>query len=327
MKISFQNHKGYALILVLLTITVIGILIPPLVGSVLNSAMQNNLTEEKNQLTKISEMGMVYFRNFKDKLEAKQREELQNNLEEFIENKTYSWELQLSNGSITKEDIKQEVEDEKKRLIANFETEIRNMISSGPNNGAIECFETVDAPGPIKFTRNDEFQFSFKDVCVSSGDYNIDLKYTSVALKLINNAFEQTEPELLRFEFGDVNVPIDINDGSDPDSPEYNESCPTSGNYTGNCIFDSTIDVRSGLIINGDVIFTKDVTVSNGGSIWIYGNATFENDVKIDAGGRLFIEGENGEAVEVCFAGGSVHNGGRIFVNGERIESVPEGCN
>ena len=63
MKYLLKNQKGYTLILVLLIITIIGIMMVPLFGSVLNNAQQNNKTEESIQLDSVSKMGMDYFQN------------------------------------------------------------------------------------------------------------------------------------------------------------------------------------------------------------------------------------------------------------------------
>ncbi|WNF35930.1 hypothetical protein RJD24_15945 [Bacillaceae bacterium IKA-2] len=55
------NQNGIALILVLLIITIIGILVPPLMSSVLSSATQYQKTEESFQRTKLEEMAKLYF--------------------------------------------------------------------------------------------------------------------------------------------------------------------------------------------------------------------------------------------------------------------------
>ncbi|UCZ52140.1 hypothetical protein LGQ02_14980 [Bacillus shivajii] len=63
MKKRLNNEYGYALVIVLLTITMIGIFIPPLIGSVLNSATQYQRGEENIQAEKLVDMGKVYARN------------------------------------------------------------------------------------------------------------------------------------------------------------------------------------------------------------------------------------------------------------------------
>ncbi|QOR66370.1 hypothetical protein IM538_21815 [Cytobacillus suaedae] len=55
-----KSEKGYALIIVLITITVIMLVIPILVSSMLNSSKQFQTTEEDIQLTKLATMGVQY---------------------------------------------------------------------------------------------------------------------------------------------------------------------------------------------------------------------------------------------------------------------------
>lgn len=60
---QLSNQNGYALVLVLLIIAVMGILTPPLVNSVLNNAKQFQRSEENIQLNKLIDMGKMYARN------------------------------------------------------------------------------------------------------------------------------------------------------------------------------------------------------------------------------------------------------------------------
>ena len=57
-----KNQVGYALVIVLLTITVIMILIPPILSNLLNSTQQYQTTEQRLQLTKLEDMGVIYFK-------------------------------------------------------------------------------------------------------------------------------------------------------------------------------------------------------------------------------------------------------------------------
>ncbi|WP_226036523.1 hypothetical protein [Aquibacillus saliphilus] len=57
----FKNQRGYALVIVLLTITIIALFIPPIMSNVMSSALQFQRTGEKLQLTKLEEMGQFYF--------------------------------------------------------------------------------------------------------------------------------------------------------------------------------------------------------------------------------------------------------------------------
>lgn len=58
-----SNQNGYSLILVLLIITVIGIMSIPLMSSIMNSNDQFQKSEEKQQLTNLTEMGEQYIQN------------------------------------------------------------------------------------------------------------------------------------------------------------------------------------------------------------------------------------------------------------------------
>ncbi|WP_280769703.1 hypothetical protein [Salipaludibacillus daqingensis] len=58
-----KNEKGYVLLLTLVVILIIGVLIPPLLGSALSSAKQAQRSEEHSQVVKMSDMGVMYARN------------------------------------------------------------------------------------------------------------------------------------------------------------------------------------------------------------------------------------------------------------------------
>lgn len=58
-----NNQNGYSLILVLLIITVIGIMSIPILSSIMNSNDQFKKSEEKQQLTSLTDMGELYIQN------------------------------------------------------------------------------------------------------------------------------------------------------------------------------------------------------------------------------------------------------------------------
>lgn len=58
-----KNEQGYVLLLTLIIILIIGVLIPPLIGSALSSASQAQRSEENSQLIKMNEMGVMSARN------------------------------------------------------------------------------------------------------------------------------------------------------------------------------------------------------------------------------------------------------------------------
>ncbi|PYZ93639.1 hypothetical protein CR194_10800 [Salipaludibacillus keqinensis] len=60
---GINNEKGYVLVLTLVIIVIIGVLIPPLIGSALSSASQAQRSEENSQLIKMNEMGIMSARN------------------------------------------------------------------------------------------------------------------------------------------------------------------------------------------------------------------------------------------------------------------------
>ncbi|WP_078381917.1 Flp family type IVb pilin [Sutcliffiella halmapala] len=62
MKLFFwKNERGYALLIVLLTIVIIGLFIPPIMSSILSSATQFNKSEEKVQHQNLVGMSVNYF--------------------------------------------------------------------------------------------------------------------------------------------------------------------------------------------------------------------------------------------------------------------------
>ncbi|GAE27330.1 hypothetical protein JCM9140_3464 [Halalkalibacter wakoensis JCM 9140] len=60
MKNVTTNQNGYALILVLLTIALIGIFIPIIITNIFNNSLQFQKIEENNQLLKLEEMAYLY---------------------------------------------------------------------------------------------------------------------------------------------------------------------------------------------------------------------------------------------------------------------------
>lgn len=58
-----NNQNGYSLILVLLIIAVIGIMSIPILSSIMNSNDQFRSSEEKQQLTGLTQMGELYIQN------------------------------------------------------------------------------------------------------------------------------------------------------------------------------------------------------------------------------------------------------------------------
>ncbi|MFD2706174.1 hypothetical protein [Salibacterium lacus] len=53
------NESGYTMILVLLTVTIIGIMVPPIMSSIMNSSSQYNESEENIQRGKLMDMGTI----------------------------------------------------------------------------------------------------------------------------------------------------------------------------------------------------------------------------------------------------------------------------
>ncbi|CAM3952454.1 hypothetical protein [Alkalicoccus chagannorensis] len=57
---SAKNQRGYALLLVLLIIVLVGVAAPPIIANAINVVSQNQQTEEQIQLDHLEEMGTVY---------------------------------------------------------------------------------------------------------------------------------------------------------------------------------------------------------------------------------------------------------------------------
>lgn len=58
-----KNENGAALVIVLLIITVIGIITPPIISNILGSIEQYQRTEESVQRSKLEDMGLTYMEN------------------------------------------------------------------------------------------------------------------------------------------------------------------------------------------------------------------------------------------------------------------------
>lgn len=58
---SLKNDRGYAFLMVLFIIVMIGIIVPPIMSSILSSASQYEITEETMQHNQLVEMGVSYF--------------------------------------------------------------------------------------------------------------------------------------------------------------------------------------------------------------------------------------------------------------------------
>ncbi|MCJ8006995.1 hypothetical protein ACFFF5_00245 [Lederbergia wuyishanensis] len=58
-----KKQRGYALIVVLLIITIIAIITPPLISKIMNGALQYKKAEQNIQLEKLREMGITYIKS------------------------------------------------------------------------------------------------------------------------------------------------------------------------------------------------------------------------------------------------------------------------
>ncbi|WP_027964166.1 hypothetical protein [Halalkalibacillus halophilus] len=57
---KLTSERGYVLIVVILIIAVIGIITPPIMSNILNSAIQYQSTEKELQLDKLRDMGLTF---------------------------------------------------------------------------------------------------------------------------------------------------------------------------------------------------------------------------------------------------------------------------
>ncbi|RSL34759.1 hypothetical protein D7Z54_02660 [Salibacterium salarium] len=73
-----RNQKGYAILVVLLTITMIGIMVPVVMSNIMNSSTQYNETEEDIQLNKLAEMGAFHFEKEAERIKEQTKTSIEN---------------------------------------------------------------------------------------------------------------------------------------------------------------------------------------------------------------------------------------------------------
>ncbi|RSL32376.1 hypothetical protein D7Z54_15885 [Salibacterium salarium] len=94
MNAYIRNQKGYTMLLVLLTITIIGIMVPIFMSSIMNSSTQYKETEENIQLQKLADMGSLYFEKEVEALKEEAKafiEHMENVEEEDVERIFYNY--------------------------------------------------------------------------------------------------------------------------------------------------------------------------------------------------------------------------------------------
>lgn len=137
----FKKQSGYALILVLLAITLIGVLSIPIVNSVLNSSQQYQKTEQNIQKEKLREMGIVY-------------------MESVVNNAINNLTTLLNDGNFsltTSEQYKNQLQSELLKIVPEL------------NSGAVKVIE------------EDRFMFSIKINSMElTADKNIIISYTVI---------------------------------------------------------------------------------------------------------------------------------------------------
>ncbi|MBY0123969.1 hypothetical protein [Bacillus sp. S/N-304-OC-R1] len=93
---TLKTQTGYALIIVLLTITIISIFTPLLINKLLNSTTQFQRTEEVIQLNKLTSMGEIYIEKAINKAGDQSKEEVLNWLKQIDPSKPYPTNQEIS---------------------------------------------------------------------------------------------------------------------------------------------------------------------------------------------------------------------------------------
>jgi hypothetical protein len=162
----FKNEKGYALIIVLLTITVIMLVVPVLVSTMLNSSKQFQMTEEEIQLTKLAAMGVQY------------TEKAVEVASEAAKQKTLAWIEQQSLASDPSEEAKRSkfIEFLKEELQNSFFPSDQIVISLQPNRYMYRVEVSID--NSVKYTvfPSVNGQFSSEDSIEGQIEVNVTFK-------------------------------------------------------------------------------------------------------------------------------------------------------
>lgn len=314
----FKSQQGFALILVLFIIIIIAIIAPPLVTSVTSSMKQNNITEERNQVLKTSEMGQKYFQQYVKKIEKQLQEKLDSQLDTIVKNiessctdsKTVDCnELKVESLKSTTETLTKSYGN--KFLVDFFTSEVNYDEDSSNNVPPNSLFHGVNVPDlkfPLK--ADNTFIISFKDIDntisinpildLDNGKALIEINYPSIATKgtggkevTTNQSTINLYPTLEKY----------LNNRTLP--PIF--ACFTNSNpYT--------------VIHNGDYVVNGDWQLKNNDNILIKGKLIVKGEIKLKNKTRITVEG-SAEINSVSDVGADKFN--FICVNGEIIYGTP----
>lgn len=281
-----RQESGYALLLVLAVIVVIGLLVPPLMSNVLTSAEQNENLAEERQLERASEAGVVYVRHFGANLQA----ELEAERDE-----------RLDQGGDSEE------------IFADLLAEIDGVFLDD------ETFrgETFVAGQAFNEAQQLENQIEVTDISANAEETAVTVSYVSRGEKEGTDAVHEREDEYPFYLFsegdddeGNGENGSDLNecDGAEENGNLNTLDCELEGDYS----FTGEYEFRGNtlLIINGDVSF-EELIIGGSAEITIKGSLTVQ-DVSVSGDGRLYLNGD-----EDAFELENVEGNQRIFINGE----------
>ena len=160
------KQQGYALIIVLLIITIIGLLAPPLINSVLNSSLQAQKAEENIQTEKLIDMGKTYSRNnilkiVEEQSQKRSTDEMIVYLEQNLENKEQTLDFEIeqieADFSIKYTDVSRSGEDSNE---INIHYTVKGTIDNSKWDEESEIF-TITKMNPVEI--GDDF-IDFEDI-------------------------------------------------------------------------------------------------------------------------------------------------------------------
>ncbi|SES00855.1 type II secretion system protein [Salisediminibacterium halotolerans] len=280
-----QKDSGYALLLVLAVIVIIGLLVPPLMSAVLSSAEQNERLAEEHQLERASEAGVVYVRNFSENLQEELSAERDERLDEG-----------------------EEPED----IFTDLFADIEGVFTGG------EMFRDKTFLPNQSFTEanNLENHVDVTDVSANSEQTAVTVSYVSRGEKEDADSVHEREDEYPFYLF----AAGDDEDNGNGDLAEC-EELEESGTHPGvDCVLEGDFSFageykftgQSELTINGDASF-EDLTIRGDNvQVTVAGSLTADN-LDINAGRLDFVgEEEDFDVVNIQLRGN-----GEIFINGE----------
>lgn len=241
-----KNEKGYALVLVLLIITIIFTFALSLSGMAISARKQFNKTEEINRATDLAEMGVAHYEALLTKLvknaNDEARQKVQSAVEAASENPNYP--------------------------IPSYDYEFNAALSRDVTNNdllaiAVDELNSYEISNPLISRQTEKILITFK----SEGKTDNEEKMLNGTLTIDKNKISRSGelvPDQDAFDFMESDD-FEIKGGKQietyPASTYFNSTLTLKGNTT--------------LIIKGDTFFNSDVTLKGGDTIFVYGDAIF----------------------------------------------------